>query len=297
MSVSCHVLAHMEKHALRFLVTFHILLAITSTLGNAVILAALSKESCLHPPSKILLRSLALTDLCVGLISEPQFVSVLITIENENSNLCFSLNVISSFTSEVLCLVSLLTLTTISVDRFLALLLGIRYRQVVTFKRVLMIVIGVWTLIVGFASMMFWNENANLYYITIVVLLCIMVSTCCYIKIYQKLLHHQAQIQEHAHQGQQNGHAPLNIARYRKTVCSALWVQFSVLACYLPMGIVLALIIIRGANPSLIVAWSFSASLMLLNSALNPILYCWKIAEVRRAVIDIIRQIFCSLSN
>ena len=297
MNVSCHVLAHMGKHALRFLVTFHILLAITSTFGNAVILAALSKESCLHPPSKTLLRSLALTDLCVGLLSEPQFVSVLITIENENSNLCFSLNVISSFTIEVLCLVSLLTLTTISVDRLLALLLGIRHRQVVTFKRVLMIVIGVWTLIVGFASMMFWNENANLYYIIIVVLLCIMVSTFCYIKIYQKLLHHQAQIQEHVYQGQQNGHAPLNIARYRKTVCSALWVQFSVLACYLPMGIVVALIIIRGPNPSLIVAWSFSASLTLLNSALNPILYCWKIAEVRRAVIDIIRQIFCSLSN
>ena len=295
--VSCDELRHMAKHELRFLVAFHILLGFSSTLANAVILAALSKESCLHPPSKILLRSLALTDLCVGLLLEPLFVSVVIMTENDNLKLCASINLISSFITEVFCLVSLVTLTAISLDRLLALLLGITYRQVVTFKRTLMSMTCMWTLIVSLASMIFWKETANLYYITIVVLLCIMVSTCSYIKIYQKLLHHQAQIQEPAHQGQQNGHIPLNIARYRKTLCSALWVQFSVLVCYLPMGIVMALIIIRGANPSLLVAWRMAATLMLLNSTLNPILYCWKIADVRRAVMDIIGQIFCCLSN
>ena len=289
----------MAKNDLRFLEAFHVLLAITTTLSNTLILIALSKESCLHPPSKILFRSLALTDFFIGLLLDPLFVSVLITTENENFDLCVSINLFSSLTTEVLCLVSLLTLTTISVDRLLALLLGIRYRQVVTFKRVLMIVIGLWTLIVGFAFVKFWMGmgNASLHYVTIVILLCIMVSTCCYIKIYQKLLQHQAQIQEHVHQGQQNGHAPLNIARYRKTVSSALCVQFSVLACYLPMGIVMALIIIGGLNSSLLTAWIFSATFMLLNSTLNPILYCWKIADVRRAVIHIIRPIVCCLSN
>jgi len=46
-------------------------LSVTAFLGNALILIALHKESSLHPPSKLLLRSLAATDLCVGLISEP----------------------------------------------------------------------------------------------------------------------------------------------------------------------------------------------------------------------------------
>ena len=297
LNISCYGLQPLGKHELRFLAVFHSFLAITSTLSNTLILIALCKESSLHPPSKILLRSLALTDFFVGLLLEPLFVSILIAIENNNMNLCASINLISSFTTGVLCLVSLLTLTAISVDRLLALLLGIRYRQVVTFKRVLMIVIGFWTMVVGFAFLIFWKENASLYFITIVILLCIMVSTCCYIKIYQKLLQHQAQIQEHVHQGQQYGHAPLNIARYRKTVSNALWVQFSVLACYIPMGIIMALIIIRGLNRSFTVAWILSATLVLLNSTLNPILYCWKIADVRRVVIDIIRPIFCCLSN
>ena len=52
-----------------------------------------------------------------------------------------------------LCSVSVLTLTAISVDRPLALLLGLRYRQVVTLKRTCINAFGFWILsIVGSSS-------------------------------------------------------------------------------------------------------------------------------------------------
>ncbi len=285
------------RHVPRFLVAFHIFLGFTSTLANTVILAALYKESSLHPPSKILLRSLALTDVFVGIIVEPLFATHLMIIEYTRLDLCYLIFSISIFTGQVLSLVSLFTLTAISVDRLLALLLGMRYRQVVTFKRALMIVFCFWILNIGFATAIFWNMSVNLYFIIIGLLFCIIVSTCCYIKIYLKLFHHQAQIQEHVHQGQPNGHEPLNIARYRKTVSSALWVQFSVLACYLPMGIVMILITIRGVTLYLSIAWAFSTMFMFFNSTLNPIVYCWKIRGVRRVVMEIIRQVLCCSSS
>ena len=287
----------MGTHALIVLVVINSFLAITSTLGNTVILVAVHKVSSLHAPSKILLHSLTLTDFFVGILVEPLLVIFLMTKEYENFNLCMYINTITIFTGQVLCLVSLFTLTTISVDRLLALLLGVRYRQVVTFKRVLATVLSFWTLNMGFAAVVFWNKNLTLYYISIVVLLCIIVSTCCYVKIYQKLHHHQVQIQEHVHQGQQNGHAPLNIARYRKTVSSALWVQFALVTCYLPMTVTTASMAIEGMLPSLLVAWTFSSTLMFFNSTLNPILYCWKIRGVRRAVRGTILQISCCLSS
>ena len=53
---------------LTFVSVLNSFLSITPFLGNALILLALSKESSLHPPSKSLLRSLAVTDLCTGLI-------------------------------------------------------------------------------------------------------------------------------------------------------------------------------------------------------------------------------------
>ncbi|XP_078348435.1 adenosine receptor A3-like [Oculina patagonica] len=287
----------MGTHALMFLVAINIFFAIASTLNNCVILVALHKESSLRPASKILLRSLALTDFFVGIVVEPLLVILLLTKEYESLELCYRISAMTIFTGQILGLVSLLTLTAISVDRLLALLLGMRYRQVVTSKRIRLTVICFWILGICFATAVFWNRKITLYYISIVVLLCIMVSTCSYIKIYQKLLYRQAQIHQRCQQGKPNGHEPSNLARYRKTVSSALWVQFAVVTCYLPMTIITVLMATRGMIPSLLVAWSFASTLMFFNSALNPILYCWKIREVRREVIDIIKQISCCLSS
>ena len=52
----------------------------------------------------------------------------------------------------ILCGVSVLTSATISVDRLLALLLGLRYKDVVTFRRVRVVISSFWlfTTLVGF---------------------------------------------------------------------------------------------------------------------------------------------------
>ena len=85
-----------------------------------------------------------------------------------------------------------------------------------------------------------------------------------------------------------------NIARYRKTVSSALWIQMTLLACYLPYGIATATVVFTGLDTSDIgLVWAVTVSLLLLNSLLNPFLYCWKIREVRQAVKDVIRQLGC----
>ena len=118
-----------------FISVLNSFLSITAFFGNAFVLIALRKDSTLHAPSKLLLRNLATTDLCVGLISQPLHAAFLLTAVNENWNACRYVAVVVSMTNFILCGVSLLTLTAISVDRLLALLLGLRYRQVVTLRR------------------------------------------------------------------------------------------------------------------------------------------------------------------
>ena len=54
-----------------FLSALNIFFSVTAFLGNTLILVALHKETSLHPPSKLLYRNLAITDLCVGIIAEP----------------------------------------------------------------------------------------------------------------------------------------------------------------------------------------------------------------------------------
>ena len=58
-----------------FISALNIFLSITAFLGNTLILVALYKETSLHPPSKLLYRNLAITDLCVGIIVEPVAVT------------------------------------------------------------------------------------------------------------------------------------------------------------------------------------------------------------------------------
>ena len=280
---------------LTFISVLNIFLSITAFHGNALILAALRKETSLHPPSKLLLRSLATTDLCVGLISEPLNVAFLMSVVNEHWNICHYLLDARLKTGVIFIGASLLTLTAISVDRLLALLLGLRYRQVVTLKRTYVIVIASWVVSTVSSAMRFWNVQISWWSAIIVTTLCLVTSIFCYTKIFLNLRHHQNEVQGQTQQPNQTNQ--LNIARYRKAVSSALWLQVTLVACYLPQGIAMALVANSGLSTPVVLAYQYAATLVYLNSSLNPILYCWKIDEVRQAVKDTIRQMLCCSSS
>ena len=116
-------------------------LAIVALVGNAVILIALHKETSLHKPSKVLLRNLVASDLCVGFV-QLAFVAYVISILQRQWQICrfFCFVFISSGTISVA--VSLWTITAISVDRLLGMLLKLMYRQVVTLRKVYVVAIA-----------------------------------------------------------------------------------------------------------------------------------------------------------
>ena len=208
---------------------------------------------------------------------------------NEHWNTCRSVLPAGLVTSSVLCSVSLWTLTAISVDRLLALLLRLRYKQVVTLKRTYVMVITIWIASTVFTSTQ--NLNITLWYWIIVIPLCIVISVFSYTKIFSILRHHQNQVQDHVQQPNQTNQ--LNIARYRKAVSTATWLQLTLVACYLPHGVLVALWTNSRVSSSVYHARIYSSTLVYLNSSLNPILYCWKLEEVRQAVKNTIRQVLC----
>ena len=254
------------------LLVLNCFVAITAFLGNTLILVALHKESSLHPPSKLLFRNLATTDLCVGLIVEPVYVTYFISTLNERWNICPYVFAVFGITGYILCGVSLFTLTAISVDRLLALLLGLRYRQVVTLKRIYRIVVVFWVLSTAGATMLFWSERITSLYICVVVALCVVTSIFSYTKIFLTLRHNQIHAQGNIDPRQPSQRVQLNIARYKRTVSSTLWVQLALVVCYLPAVIVEVLRLQRGVPSFLLVAWFYSLTLVFLNSSLNPIL-------------------------
>ena len=154
----------------------NIFFSITAFLGNFLILVALNQETSLHPPSKLLYRCLATTDLLVGLVSQPLAVTYWMSLVHEHWSLCLYSGVVAYSSSFALCGVSLLTLTAISVDRLLALLLGIRYRQMVTLKRTCIITATFWILSVAAGSFSVSHTRISDWYAIILISSCAVVS-------------------------------------------------------------------------------------------------------------------------
>ena len=292
-----------------FFIALNIFLSITASLGNALILVALHKVSSIYPPTKLLFRCLAVADLCVGLISQPLFVVTLVIplvaeITDTNRKLLYLSDQVDSASGYVLLAVSLLITTTISVDRLSVLYEGLRYVHVVTLRRTGAVVVSFWSLgcLLGAWRYSGWGSDIARTVLIVLMLLSLLVSVFCYTKIFLRLRHHQIQLQPHPRQGQppNSGEAPLNIVRYKKTVYSIAWVQVVLLACYLPfsiLGMQLSYGTMPRSLPGVATFFLVAVSLLYSNSSLNPILYCWKIREVRQAVKDTIRQLNCCKPN
>ena len=273
------------------LAVVNVILSLTAILGNSLILVSLRKECYLHPPSKLLYRCLATTDLLVGLISQPLFAIYWISIANEHWNLCRYIRDAALVTSYAFCCLSLFTMMSISVDRLLALLLGLRYKQTVTLKRTSIILAAV-SVLSGVAALCYiLDYHITLWFGYIYIPSCLLISVVSYTKIFHTLIHHQVQVRLQSSQPNS-----LNISRYRKAVYSALLVQLALVVCYTPY-IIVEIVIVEGNRKTfsshLSVIRGIAATLVYSNSTLNPFLYCWKINEVRQAVEQTIRQTLC----
>lgn len=266
----------------------NILLSITAFVGNVVILIALRNETSLHPATKLLFRCLATSDLFVGAFTEPMIVAYWISIVTGRLDICpyvLAANVVTSLT---LCSVSLLTLTAISVDRLLAVLMGTRYRFIVTFKRTLAIVFFFWVVSIVSTSSYFWNYDFIVWYRYIGIFLCLLVSSFSYAKSFLALRSYKSRIQADVKPSRIQ---PRLLQRYINAVYTALWLHLALVMCYLPFSITEALTSQIGVSSSFFVIRESTATLVFFNSSLNPILYYWKIRAVRQRVKIIIKKL------
>ena len=268
-------------------------------MGNILIFAALRKVSSIPPRSKLLFRCLTTTDLLAGVSSQPLFAIVLISVAIRAFQVCYTIMSFNDVIGKSLAAVSLWTLTAISVDRILALKLGLKYKRVVTLRRMQGLLIFFWIFSVSVSCLYRFLNLKQQSIISRVysgqIYLSLGISAFSYGNIYFCLRHRrQFQLQDDVHEGQQppnERRSPLKIEKYRKTVSTALWVQLTLVACYLPYAIVAA--IEHPSAPTHNISRRVGMTFVLLNSSLNPFLYTWKIRHVRRAVKLILRQWSC----
>ena len=105
-------------------------------------------------------------------------------------------------------LVSLMTMTSISVDRLLALSLRLRHRQVVTLKRRYITITILWVGSIHAGTIYFVKPIVTSWLGNIGILLCIVISIFSYSKIFLTLRYNHIQPQERIAQAQSNQATP-----------------------------------------------------------------------------------------
>ena len=275
---------------------FNSFLSYTTIILNIVTIHAIRKTALLPKPLRTLLLSLAASDVGVGLFVQPLYISTLVSRLNQKRIDCISykkfLAAINFF-----CISSLLNVVTISVDRFLAVHLHLRYQELVTHKRVIAAVISIWLLSAIISSSVFWDPLlfSSRVIGLVIMTVCLVVVVIVYWRIYIVLKRHKNQIQslqiQEVQQEVQNGDLS-NFLRLRKSALGTFYVCIVFLICYLPSYILSFLFMARLLSSiSYYNAWPHTTTLFFLNSSLNPVIYCWKMGPIRRTLMDIMRGI------
>ena len=269
---------------------FNNFLTHTSIMLNIVTIYAIYKTSAVAKTLKTLLLSLACSDVAVGLFSQPLYTFFLINWLRLDNPSCNAKQV-RTISSTLFSGASFLGVVAVSVDRFLAVHLHLRYQELVTQKRVVVVVIGKWLCSAFVSSIALWGlPSARSITESVVATFGLIVTFVVYIRIYLTVRRHKNQI--HSMQVQEVAHSDeiKNFTVLIKSTVSIFYVYLVLLICYLPSLICTAVVRIYGSSIALKHFFLYSMTLVFFNSSLNPVIYCLKMRHVRRAIMDILRK-------
>ena len=255
--------------------------SIAACIGNAVILHVIRKTQELHSPSFVLLFCLAASDLLVALICQPSFVGLRLAELGNDSTVYCTLAIIQSISSWTTAGASLLTLSAVSIDRLLAVTLHLRYNTIVTVPRVFQTVVCLWVFSIIVVMLNFWFM-----FPLVITLLTFLVTTLSTIKIFQIVRRHQRQITQQQQSVQSN---TINVLKCRKSAVTVLYVYGLFVISYLPVFVIILIQTFTGYTKTVRIASDYVATAVFINSFLNPVVYCWRIREIRRAVKNVFR--------
>ena len=269
---------------------FNIFLSYTAFMLNIVTIYAIHKTSTTPNTLKTLLLSLACSDVAIGLFSQPLYNFLLINWLRLDNPGCTTRHVLT-ISITLFSTASFLGVVAVSVDRFLAVHLHLRYQELVTHMRVVVVVVSIWVYSGFFSLMILWGPFSTWSLIrTITATFGFIITLVVYIRIYQTVRRHENQIQCMQIRNEAQSEEVKNLTVLIKSTVGIFYVYLVLLICYLPFIICVVVIQIYGSSIALKKLLLYSLTLIFLNSSLNPVIYCWKMRHIRHAIIDILRK-------
>ena len=265
------------------------------TLNTLTILALRRLTSHLSKTLRMLLLNLAVTDLGVGLLAQPSYVVYLVMIiQGKTQTFTSEITLqIVYITGKFLSYVSFFGVVALAADKFLSIYLHLRYQELVTYKRVLSVVISIWILSAILALIFSQRRQFDFYISVPIESVCYLATALCYLKIYLLVRHHKTEILTQRIQvTQEQIENEANAGKLKKSATSIFYLYLVFVACYVPRMCIMSIISSAGESTALLIHLRlYTFTLVFLNSSLNPLIYCWKIRHIGKAIMVILRNL------
>ena len=252
---------------------------------NALVVTAIFSCNRVRTPLNLLLACLALSDVFVGLTTQPGYIAYRLMENQRRSVPCF-VRIVYCTAFYVCFGVSFMTLCAVSYERFVAVRLRVRYNSLYSSRRVVKYVLCIWTLNILFAALQ-WakiNQAARGTHL-ILWLVLLLVSGATQIRILAIVRQNRRQLQAQLP-------AAENRQKQREVkLAKSLSVIVGVyLISNFPVLFVTIYHQILGLDLQTYNHYSWTETLAFLNSLSNPVICLWKNRQIRQKVKEFVKK-------
>ena len=256
---------------------------------NVLVIMAVKRRQRLQSYANILLACLAITDTFTGLLVQPTFIiwRIFQLLRGINTDIVHPLY---SQSLTIVTFSSALHLMLVTCERLIAIKYTMAYPYLVTTQKIKVAVTTSW-LVALFCSIIRWPlsdllfnkgvaEKIGKMIVSTIMISCIVFMATSYAILYKETVHQQNKIKTQ----QLPQEEVERFVKERKVLKTTVYVVGAVLFCLSP-GAVPFLAVITEQNSTYISPWF--RTMIMSNSLLNPLIYCWRQKEMRLIVFRI----------
>ena len=262
---------------------------------NLLVIMAVKRRPRLQTNTNILLACLAATDaVLTGLLVQPSFIVwATFKLLRKTSQQTTDAAHFHDFFLRIAFMCSSLHLMLVTGERLIAIKFTMRYPSVVTTQKIKYAVMLCWILAITWGITVklayYYTDNLLLYLnfaLAVILISCVLFITCSYVILYRETLRQRKKMKTQ----QLRREEVERFAKESKALKTTVYVVGAVVICLLPAAFYILWIVSLPPDLKLMTLTFFYAftpwisTFGILNSLLNPLIYCWRQKEMRKFV-------------
>ena len=259
--------------------------------GNALVLVAIWRNPSHRTPFYVLLAGLAFTDLFTGLFTQPMHVAFEVACLQNAKEIYESIPLIlvGSFLGSYFIGLTLIFITLMSIERWL----HMTRRSLLTVRRICFIVAVISAFLMITSVMLVVRVLQILSAMSFLFFFfCVIITSVSYFKVYRIIRRQQQQVQANEAASQNFGRQAIDLAKYKKSVFSILYILGVFYISYIPILVIGGLFMFFMSD-ELEMGRNVCTLFLLMSSSVNPLIYIWRMNEIRNGVKCFLMKMLC----